>query len=90
MSDAVVQLGEAARRVVERLEAIRDRHFVIPGGDGPTVTMRLSDYDALRDKIAALTKALDDIHRLSATVDGWKPQAMEAKRIALEALRDHG
>ena len=88
MSEAIVQLGDAVRRIVDRMD--QERRFVIPGGDGPTVTMRLSDYDAMRDKIAALTKALDDIHRLSATVDGWRPRAMEAKRIALEALRDHG
>jgi hypothetical protein len=82
-------LGEFARRIVERLEANRDQRFVIPGMEGPTVTMRLSDYDALRSRVDELTKALEQIHRLSREGAAWKHRAMESRRIAGDALRGH-
>lgn len=90
MNDDLQHLGELARRLVERLEANQERQFVIPGGEGPTVTMRVSDYDALRDRLDELTRALDQIQRLDRDVAGWKPRAVEANRIASEALRRGG
>lgn len=89
MSDEFTRLGELASRIVERLEA-NERRFVIPNGDGPTVTMRVSDYEAMLDKIAGLKNALDRIQRLNQDVAGWKPRAVEAQRIAVGALIDHG
>lgn len=88
-SDQFIRLGEMAERILARLEASKDQRFIIPGLEGPTVTMRLSDYDALRGRVDELTKALEQIHRLSREGAAWKHRAMESRRIAGEALRGH-
>lgn len=88
----IIPLGKVASKVVEEAfeKAILNRLCLLAAQRQPMiVTLSMAEYQAMQDRIKELTDALVAIHRLNRDVSGWKPRAMESRRIAGEALRGH-